>query len=86
MSALTAIWRDNPVLTKELRVRMRGARAYWVLTGYLLFLSFILFFRYMFWWNEAQREGAGFSSGINRAMGWRWEVTRISFPLFTASR
>src|SRR6266550_4116486 len=63
MSALTAIWRDNPVLTKELRVRMRGARAYWILTGYLLFLSFILFFRYMFWWNEGQREGSGFSSG-----------------------
>src|SRR5438105_3658601 len=62
MTALTRIFNDNPVLVKELRVRMRGARAYWILTGYLLFLSFILFIRYTFWWNEAQARG-GMSAG-----------------------
>ena len=68
MSAITAIWRDNPVLTKELRVRMRGARAYWILTGYLAFLSLILFFQYMGWWNETVRQGSGFtgSSRVGR--------------------
>jgi ABC-type transport system involved in multi-copper enzyme maturation permease subunit len=42
---------------------MRGSRAYWLMLGYLLFLSFILFIQYTFWWNKAQSEGHGFSSG-----------------------
>src|SRR5258706_2292259 len=63
MSVLTNFWSDNPVLTKELRVRMRGTRAYWILTGYLAFLSFILFVQYTSWWNTAQSAGGGFSSG-----------------------
>jgi ABC-type transport system involved in multi-copper enzyme maturation permease subunit len=63
VASLRQLWLDNPVLTKELRVRMRGARAYWILTGYLLFLSFILFFQYTVWWNEAQRSGGGLSGG-----------------------
>ncbi len=63
MLSLNYILRDNPVLTKELRVRMRGARAYWILTGYLAFLSLILFFQYTYWWNEAVRHGHGLASG-----------------------
>src|ERR1041385_6480597 len=63
MNAVARIWSDNPVLTKELRVRMRGTRAYWILTGYLAFLSFILFVQYTSWWNSAQSAGGGFSSG-----------------------
>jgi ABC-type transport system involved in multi-copper enzyme maturation permease subunit len=63
VAALRQLWLDNPVLTKELRVRMRGARAYWILTGYLVFLSFILFLQYTIWWNEAQRSGGGLSGG-----------------------
>ena len=43
---------DNPVITKELRGRMRGARTYWLLFGYLLLLSLILFFSYLGWWNS----------------------------------
>ncbi len=43
---------DNPVVTKELRGRMRGARTYWLLFGYLLLLSLILFFSYLGWWNS----------------------------------
>ena len=40
---------DNPVITKELRGRMRGTRTYWLLFGYLLVLSLILFFSYLGW-------------------------------------
>jgi len=48
-----SIWAlDNPVVTKELRGRMRGARTYWLLFGYLLLLSLILFFSYLGWWNS----------------------------------
>src|SRR5687767_9032828 len=54
---------DNPVLTKELRVRMRGTRAYWILAGYLLFLAFILFVQYTTWWNNVQARGGGVSMG-----------------------
>jgi ABC-type transport system involved in multi-copper enzyme maturation permease subunit len=63
MSALIAMWRDNPVMVKELRVRMRGARAYWIITGYLVFLSFILFVRYTSWWNETRMTGHQLSGG-----------------------
>ena len=45
---------DNPVVTKEFRSRMRGARAYWLLFGYLLLLSLTLFFAYLAWWNSHQ--------------------------------
>src|SRR5947209_8467453 len=61
MSIASKLIPDNPVLTKELRVRMRGARAYWILTGYLAFLSFMLFFQYSSWWSTAQARGGGFS-------------------------
>jgi len=60
---------DNPVITKELRGRMRGARTYWLLFGYLLLLSLILFFSYLGWWNQHTNEmergsaSAGFTIG-----------------------
>jgi len=60
---------DNPVITKELRGRMRGGRTYWLLFGYLLLLSLILFFSYLGWWNshsnamEAGGASAGFTVG-----------------------
>ncbi len=43
---------DNPVVTKELRGRMRGARTYWLLFGYLLLLSLLFFFWYLGWWSS----------------------------------
>ena len=46
MSLVMRLLPDNPVLTKEMRVRMRGARAYWILFGYLGFLSLVLLFSY----------------------------------------
>ena len=57
---------DNPVITKELRGRMRGARTYWLLFGYLLLLSLILFFSYLGWWNQhsSEMERGGASAGF----------------------
>jgi len=64
---------DNPVLTKELRVRMRGSRAYWILFGYLGFLSAVLLSMYAAFEQSVSRAGAGSS-----------EVTQISASIFTA--
>ena len=53
---------DNPVVTKELRGRMRGARTYWLLFGYLFLLSLLFFFFYLGWWSSnsnAMQNGAG---------------------------
>jgi ABC-type transport system involved in multi-copper enzyme maturation permease subunit len=41
-----ALW-QNPVTVKELRSRMRGRRAYLVLTGYLLLMSAFITFVYL---------------------------------------
>ncbi len=61
----TWVW-DNPVVTKEFRGRMRGARAYWLLFGYLLLLSLTLFFAYLGWWNShaAQMQAGGGAAGF----------------------
>src|SRR5947209_4841610 len=74
MSAITRFWMDNPVLTKELRVRMRGARAYWILTGYLAILSFMLFMQYSQWWNTAQVRGGGLSMGSKVGQGFFYYI------------
>ncbi|MGI4787438.1 MAG: ABC transporter permease [Janthinobacterium lividum] len=57
---------DNPVVTKELRGRMRGSRTYWLLFGYVLLLSLILFFSYLGWWNQhsADMQTGGSSAGF----------------------
>ena len=61
---------DNPVVTKELRGRMRGTRTYWLLFSYVLVLSLILFFSYLGWWAQHSADllngggsGAGFTVG-----------------------
>ena len=62
---------DNPVVTKELRGRMRGTRTYWLLFGYLLVLSLILLFSYLGWYAqhssgmEIGGSEAGFTVGRN---------------------
>jgi ABC-type transport system involved in multi-copper enzyme maturation permease subunit len=71
MSLITRILPDNPVLTNEMRVRMRGARAYWILLGYLGFLAAVLLFRYGVWLNEVHSSGVGGS-----------EASRIGEELF----
>ena len=57
---------DNPVVTKELRRRMRGAKTYWLLFGYVLLLSLILFFSYLGWWaqHSADMQSGGSSAGF----------------------
>lgn len=74
---------ENPVLTKEMRVRMRGSRAYWVLSGYLTFLSLILFFNYYHWWDNAYNAG-GFSSSarIGQEIFYWISITQAFLILF----
>src|SRR3569833_2108489 len=40
---------DNPVINKELRGRMRGPRAYWMMLVYLLILSIAMLIAYYTW-------------------------------------
>lgn len=46
---------DNPVVTRELRTRMRGLKAFLVMGGYVLLIGAILFIAYMMIWNEFAR-------------------------------
>ncbi len=64
MTVLSRIIPDNPVLTKELRVRMRGARAYWILLGYLGFIATLVLLRY---WGFANEIAADKAAGSNSA-------------------
>lgn len=50
---------ENPILTKELRTRMRGARAFWILFSYLGALSLVLFLAYISWWHNQQDNMSG---------------------------
>jgi ABC-type transport system involved in multi-copper enzyme maturation permease subunit len=72
MSVIARILPDNPVLTKELRVRMRGGRAYWILFGYLGFLSLVLLVNYASWLSRVQGTGVGGS-----------EAGRLGTEIFT---
>lgn len=48
MLQVPAIRPSNPVLWKELRTRIRGNRAYWLLFWYVMLLSIVLFCAYFF--------------------------------------
>ena len=54
---MTMNW-ENPILTKELRTRMRGAKAFWILLLYLGLLSVILGGTYLSWLVGQERQGA----------------------------
>jgi ABC-type transport system involved in multi-copper enzyme maturation permease subunit len=75
---------DNPVLTKEMRVRMRGARAYWILLGYLGFLSLVLLLNYLGWLQSVQNRGVGASDASRiGASIFQWVmVTQVFLVLF----
>lgn len=64
---------ENPVVTKELRTRMRGAKAYWIMAGYVILLAlFLLIQYYSEWINQGQ------------AMDPRsWQSARLGFQLFS---
>ena len=84
MSLVMWLLPDNPVLTKELRVRMRGARAYWVMFGYLAFLSLVLLFTYVPWWNNVVNSGGGGaqSSELGQQLFYSILITQIFLVLF----
>lgn len=48
---------DNPVLVKEFRTRMRGARAYWVLLVYVLLLTLVVGVMYLNWYSQTTAGG-----------------------------
>lgn len=48
---------ENPILTKELRTRMRGAKAFWILLLYLGVLSLILGGTYLSWLASQAHQG-----------------------------
>ena len=55
---------ENPTLTRELRTRMRGARAFSVLFVYLTLMAVALFVTYLVWWQEGRSNpGASFTVG-----------------------
>lgn len=54
---------ENPVLTRELRTRMRGARAFWILFTYIGLLSLILFFTYLSWTQSQSGGSSAFMVG-----------------------
>lgn len=53
----------NPILAKELRTRMRGTRAFWILFIYLGFLSGVLLVTYYAWIGFSNSESMAFSIG-----------------------
>jgi len=57
MNRLLVSFRDNPVLVNELRIRMRGKRAFLILAGHLILLSAIVFFIYFAVHEDAQSYG-----------------------------
>jgi ABC-type transport system involved in multi-copper enzyme maturation permease subunit len=53
----------NPVLVKELRTRMRGARAYWIVGGYLALLGGVLllvYYGHLSSWHAASESQGGY--------------------------
>lgn len=75
---------DNPVLTKEMRVRMRGARAYWILFGYLGFLSFVVLSVYYGWRTQVSNldQGRSDSSIIGQTLFYVLIITQMFLVLF----
>ncbi len=84
MSLIARMLPDNPVLTKELRVRMRGSRAYWILFGYLGFLTCVLLAAYDIWLRQVNEAGVGASeSSREGASLFVWiTITQIFLVLF----
>ncbi len=56
-AAISRLMPDNPVMTKEMRVRMRGSRAYWLMFGYIGFLALVMLLTYWGWLQSAGEYG-----------------------------
>jgi ABC-type transport system involved in multi-copper enzyme maturation permease subunit len=90
-SRLLGAWRriaratlDNPVLVKEFRTRMRGARAYWVLLGYTLFLAGVVAMMYFAYYTNATQQTDPSSSGSVNMQGARELGRAIYYFVFIA--
>lgn len=75
---ISVLWHyENPLMTKELRTRMRGARAHWTMLGYVLALSLIIFGAYYFRvWMNMTYSGTPFN-------WWQVRVGRDMFMFLT---
>jgi ABC-type transport system involved in multi-copper enzyme maturation permease subunit len=84
MSLIARMLPDNPVLTKEMRVRMRGSRAYWILFGYLGFLTFVLLVAYYAFEKQVAEAGTGASDAarVGAQLFMSVIVTQIFLVLF----
>lgn len=54
MRNLLTTWQDNPIIINELRSRMRGKRAYLILSGHLFILSALVLIIYLIVYQETQ--------------------------------
>lgn len=59
---------DNPVMSKELRTRMRGKKAFITMGAYALLLSGVLFITYLIVWSMRSSSGYGYSI-VNSKVG-----------------
>ena len=82
MSLRERLTPDNPVLTKEMRIRMRGSRAYWIMLGYLGFLSLVMLGMYAGWLNQNHSYGASSSAQLGTAIYASIYITQIFLVLF----
>jgi len=76
---------SNPVLTKEMRSRLRGGKGLWVQTAYLLILSIIVSFMYLTW---ALRQGGTASSpmGYGYSGPKAWEAGQLIFRVLSVAQ
>ena len=82
MSLRERLTPDNPVLTKEMRIRMRGSRAYWIMLGYLGFLSLVMLGMYAGWLNQNHNYGASSSAQLGTMIYASIYITQIFLVLF----
>ena len=61
---------------------MRGTRAYWILLGYLGFLSVIMLFQYGSWVQNTQFTGASESSRLGSSLFMSLIITQVFLVLF----
>ncbi len=60
---------DNPVVTRELRTRMRGRKGFMVMGGYVLFLGIVLLISYYTMWIISARNLGGMQTLVNVKLG-----------------
>ncbi|MBP6962936.1 MAG: hypothetical protein KBC96_00870 [Armatimonadetes bacterium] len=60
---------DNPVVSRELRTRMRGLKGFMLMGGYVLFLGVVLLIAYYAMWLASAASGWGAQSLVNARLG-----------------